>query len=460
MGGRIRSNRCKQGFPCLVVFLSLLIGVGEVLYPSSLWADSGDRPFPLPKGLEKRVAFWEKVFGRYGSSQAIIHDLNYPEIIYEIIDFGPQGVDPRSRARRVRQVQWKYSLILRNLYYKRNDPSRLTPEERSVYQKWQEVTDSYKFLWAAQSIHCQWGIKDRFREGLIRSGRFQPLMRQVFVEEGLPVDLTYLPHVESSFNYKAYSRAGAAGIWQFIPSTGRLYLRIDSLIDERLDPIISTRAAARLLKKNFEYLGDWPLAITAYNYGLAGMLRAIEETSSRDLVTIIRNYRNPSFGYASKNFYAEFLAARRVAKNYEEYFGEIELEPPLSYETFVLPDHLDIADIKRSFSLSDQEIRIYNPSLLPAVLESRALVPKGFPLRIPSHKARDLSQLYVKAAREKRLDRQNRFIKYKVRRGDTLLGIARRFKLDVDRIRELNHLDDPSLLRVGQIIRLPQVRDN
>ena len=450
--GRLRAVFC-QYLPKVVLLCAVLF---NPCYSAGAKEGSKHDLFPLLKGLEGKVSFWEKIFIQYNSYQAIIHDFNYPEIIYEVIDFDPNSLDGRIKARKIKAAQWKYSQILRAIHYKQFKPSQLNHKERTIYQKFLYIKGSRKFLWASQNVHCQWGIKDKFEEGLIRSGRYQSWMKKIFAEEGLPQELTYLPHVESSFNYKAYSRVGAAGIWQFVHSTGKLFLRIDPYIDERLDPLLSSRAAAKLLKKNYYYLGNWPLAITAYNHGLPGILRAVNRTGSSNLASIIARYQSPAFGYASKNFYAEFLAALRVAQDYRRYFGDLKIEPPLQYRTITLPDYLDIADIKRYFSLTDKEIGTYNPSLLLPVLESQVYIPKGFQLRVPINIGPDLNQLYARIPAQKRYNQPKSLTRYRVKKGDTLLSIAKNFKVSLKGLKEINGIGRSSFIRVGQTIRLPQ----
>src|SRR5204863_7703720 len=136
------------------------------------------------------------------------------------------------------------------------------------------------------------------------------------------------PLVESSFQ-NAKSKAGAVGLWQFMSSTGKLYMKVSSKLDERLDPVRSSEAAAHLLRDNYSALGVWPLAITAYNHGRGGMLQA-QRLYGSDLPTIIDAYRGPVFGYASMNFYSEFIAAVDVYEDYPQYFGELVLERPNS----------------------------------------------------------------------------------------------------------------------------------
>jgi len=141
-----------------------------------------------------------------------------------------------------------------------------------------------KIRQAASNIRVQIGQKERFRAGVIQSGAYIKEIKKILLANDLPEDLAYLPHVESSFNIKASSKYGAAGIWQFTRSTGKNYLRIDTIIDERKDPFQSTHAAAAFLKKNYNLLHNWPLAITAYNYGPAGMLRAVKKYGSYEMI--------------------------------------------------------------------------------------------------------------------------------------------------------------------------------
>ena len=158
---------------------------------------------------------------------------------------------------------------------------------------------------------------------LQRAGSWESHIAQTLAAQGLPPEIAALPHVESSFQPTAMSKAGAAGMWQFIRSTGRRYLRIDGAVDERLDPYRSTEAAAQLLSYNYRLLGSWPLAITAYNHGAEGMRRARDQLGTDDIVRIVRQYQSPTFGFASRNYYCSFLAAMRLDRDPEKYFGNV-----------------------------------------------------------------------------------------------------------------------------------------
>ncbi len=176
---------------------------------------------------------------------------------------------------------------------------------------------------AADDVRFQLGQSDRFRAGLQRAGLWESHIAQTLAARGLPPEIAALPHVESSFQPTAMSKAGAAGMWQFIRSTGRRYLRIDGAVDERLDPYRSTEAAAQLLSYNYRLLGSWPLAITAYNHGAEGMRRARDQLGTDDIVRIVRQYQSPTFGFASRNYYCSFLAALRLDRDPEKYFGNV-----------------------------------------------------------------------------------------------------------------------------------------
>src|SRR3954447_4604186 len=161
---------------------------------------------------------------------------------------------------------------------------------------WGPNIDKDTLLDASQRVRFQLGQADKFREGLIRSGAWEKFIRKTIADAGLPPEIASLPHVESSFNPAARSKVGAAGMWQFMVSTGRRFMRIDNVVDERLAPYKSTRAAALLMQQNYEVTRAWPLAITAYNPGASGMRRAIEQVGTDDIGVIVRKYQSRTFG--------------------------------------------------------------------------------------------------------------------------------------------------------------------
>ena len=201
-------------------------------------------------------------------------------------------------------------------------------------------------------IKVQRGISERFTAGVRRSGRYMEHMRKIFAARQLPLELVYLPLVESSFRNDARSFRGAVGMWQFMPRTGRRYMRVTRLVDERRDPLEATRAAARLLQENYRELKTWPLAVTAYNHGRAGMKRAVRRVGTRDIVTIIRRYRSRTFKFASKNFYAEFLAAVHVMREVERHLPHVRFDRLVHFDEISLHRRVAVSALLRHSRVS------------------------------------------------------------------------------------------------------------
>ena len=239
------------------------------------------------------------------------------------------------------------------------------------------------------------GLRERFAAGVEVSRRYLPEMERIFRRAGLPVELTRLPLVESCFNVRAYSKAGAAGIWQFMPATARSYMRVDRFVDQRRDPIISTRAAAEHLSANYEVLGNWPLAITAYNHGRAGMANAVATVGSSDLMQIIRQYHGPAFKFASRNFYAEFLAALDVERNFSKYFGKLYPARPRATESVIVPASVSFRTVARASKADVETLAELNPALAHDVVSGRHPVPKGYELRVPAGSAAAFKRRYA-----------------------------------------------------------------
>lgn len=337
-------------------------------------------PFPIYECLQTNFDFWKKVYTEYSLDQGVIHDSWNVAIIYEVVDLvdEDQPNAHRINKKRIKRAQERYTNILNKLA-RGGVPS--SPEEQRIAGLFAPNAARRDFEIAKRNIRCQLGQQDRFQEGIIRSGAVLNQIKQVFASYGLPADLAYLPHVESSFNHQASSKARAAGIWQFTRPTGKRFLKIGHVLDERRDPILSSYAAAKLLKENYQMLRDWPLAITAYNHGLGGMLKA--KRAKGNYEAVFKEYKSRSFKFASRNFYSEFLAARETAKNYRQYFGELELDqPPRSYEV-VVEDNVPVKELARYFSVTVADIKNLNPSLKESVYRGKKPLPRGYTLRLP-----------------------------------------------------------------------------
>jgi membrane-bound lytic murein transglycosylase D len=311
-------------------------------------AVAAESTFAVLPGLEAAVAFWRQIFTRYGTGDVVFFDPFDHGKIYSVLRV-PDTDEGRALVERER------ARILANYDLNEEDGR----------------------------VKTQRGVKEQFIAGLKISGRYMSKMRQIFRDEGLPVELAYLPLVESSFNVRARSTAGAVGMWQFMPDTGKKFLRITDTVDERRDPLVSTRAAARLLGENRKLLGTWPLAITAYNHGTEGIFRAIDVVGTRDLVEIIRRYQSPTFGFASKNFYAEFLAAADIARNSEVHFPFLRLHPPLSLHEIEIKRQVPIQSLLKPAAVLQSDFFEWNPALSL----STTMIPAGYRVKVPPEKA-------------------------------------------------------------------------
>ncbi len=174
--------------------------------------------------------------------------------------------------------------------------------------------------------------------------------------------------------------------WQFTPATGKKYLTVNKFVDERRDPIRASEAAAKLLKHNHERLGNWPMAVTAYNHGTPGVLRAKEQRGTYE--SVFENYKGPLFKFASRNFYSEFLAARHVAKNHTQYFSAIRLTRSQESREVVTKGQTSVAELSRHYDVDLETLRALNPALGQPVFKGQRQVPKGYMLRLPADSAK------------------------------------------------------------------------
>jgi membrane-bound lytic murein transglycosylase D len=297
--------------------------------------------------------------------------------------------------------------------------------------------------------YFQTEIRDKFTLWLERSGRYIPLMRQVFKAHGLPEDLVFVALIESGFNPYAYSRSRAVGPWQFIKGTGRLYgLRIDNWIDERRDPIKSTYAAARYFKDLYDRFGSWPLAMAAYNAGERKIERALVRAKADDFWDLrsTRYIRRETKGYVPK-----FMAATIIAKNPEKYGFTLDYHEPLQYDTASVSGSADLRVIAQAAGISYEDLKELNPELrtelTPPYMEQ-------YPLRLPV----GTQQTFLNAYAQIPDDRKIIGTHYTIRRNDTLGKVARRFGTSVSLLREINHISPGQTLHQGDLLFIPKLR--
>lgn len=351
-----------------------------VLGIPALAGETGKSHLPHREALATEIKFWKKIFSEVSLNQYLIHDSQNLGIIYKLVAIDTT-LGPRQRGKELEAVKDEVKNLLLKFHSGEFEETALAPWERQVYEQFAALAEKDKFLQASERVRAQQGIRENFLAGVKRSFAYLPHIETVFKQEGLPHELIYLPHVESSFNPDAMSHVGAAGMWQFMRGTARGYMKIDRVADERFDPLVSTRSAARLLKYNYRELRDWALAITAYNHGLGSMRKAKRQHG--DYMTIRENYLRRSFGFASKNFYPEFLAVVDISDSIDHYFPGIEKTAPLEFQEIQLPRAVKLPWFSDAYRIPAEELRRLNPAYRRPVWSGDMPVPSGYRLRLP-----------------------------------------------------------------------------
>lgn len=291
---------------------------------------------------------------------------------------------------------------------------------------------------------------DRTRSWLERQGRFAPLIRQELERRGMPQDLLYLAMIESGLSPYAYSRARAVGMWQFIAETGRRYgLRVDSWVDQRRDPIESTRAALDYLGEMHDDFGSWFLAAAGYNSGENRVARLLREraggrTGSEDLYWVI----GPELPRETRDYVPLMLAAAYVAKQPERYgFSDLEYQEPFRFAQVEVPGGVSLATVARAIGVETDTVEDLNPELI------RKATPPGekWNVRIPVDRADEFADNFERVLAEQPA---HTWGTHRVRNGDTLWGIARRYDVSVSELRAWNRLGHSSRILPGQTLRV------
>ena len=306
-----------------------------------------------------------------------------------------------------------------------------------------------------QVEHCivlfQTTIRDKFVTWLARSGKYIPFMRNLLKEQGLPEDLVYMALIESGFDPYAYSRSKAVGPWQFIHRTGQRYgLKVNWWVDERRDPEKSTIAAAKYLKDLYEMFACWYLAAAGYNAGEYRIIKAMKRFRTEDFWTLTKHRY---LKRETKNYVPLMIAAALVAKEPEKYgFTGIEYQEPLRYEKVKVPELTDLSHIAKACEISLEEIKDLNPEL------RRGVTPPHEPeyeIKIPLAK----KDLFARNFEALQPLEKFQFRTHVVKKGETLRGIAKLYRVDLDPLLEINYLKKTSPLSKGMDLLIPISKD-
>ena len=316
---------------------------------------------------------------------------------------------------------------------------RVIEKEKRVYEYPIEINDLVKRFIYAYTTKYRKFMEDSLR----RSGKYIDFIKRVFKKEGIPVEIAYLPIIESGFKEKAMSYARARGMWQFMRSTGRLFgLQINWWVDERLDPIRSTYAAAKYLKYLYNRLGDWNLALAAYNGGTRRVERGIRRTGTRDFWKIKRYLRRQT-----ANYVPAFIATVIIATNREDYGFSNETEPPFKYDEVEVPSPTDLRVIAKCAGISYSTIRAFNPHILRFTTPGNL---KTYTVRIPPGTKQAFLENFNKLSSRERL----KWTWYRVNKGDSLYRISRKFRVPISAIKDANNMKY-NLIHPGQRLLIP-----
>ena len=417
-------------------------------------------PFPIYESIKPNIEFWQRVFGEWRLDQVVVHDRRHPNVVYDVVPLPGEIKQALSReqAEFIDDLQALWADRLKDLERKALGGKDLTDEEKTWALELTTKGGNDAISDADEYVRTQRGLRERFIRGLEISYRYAAKIRETFRGHGMPEDLAVLPHVESSFQHAARSSAGAVGAWQFTRGTGRLYMPITSAFDARLDPLAAADAAARYLADAYEKLQSWPLALTGYNHGVAGMAAA--QRKYGDYEQVFLNYSGRRFGFASRNFYAEFLAARELVANAETYFaGDFTPEPSHDLDSAVLEGRTTPGRLASAFGVRLDDLVVINPAWTRRAVREGLALPKGVVVWLPrgTHErlaAAGESPDYTLAGW---IDDGGDYV---VQAGDTLSVIAETYGVSLRRLRELNGMSGrQSLIRAGQRLRLGETAD-
>lgn len=414
--------------------------------------------FPLPKELVPNVNFWTDIFANHTKSQVVIHDEWYLNRVYVVLDFSALETSMLSdveRAERRREaVRDELAKLKTTLLALAAGKSSPYPDQQVKIEALFTGLPRTEYQLAAQRLRDQTGMRETFSTALERSGMYMGHFERLFLSQGLPPELARLPFIESMFQERARSKVAAGGLWQIMPSTGRRFLRVSSDVDERYDPLIAAGAAASVLRENFNYLGTWPLALSAYNHGAGGLMKAVRNLGTRDLGTIVTYHQSKTFGFASRNFYAEFYAAATLYENRILHFPAVALLPELVFDELLVDRYIPVSALATKAQVQVDELRHLNPAVAHDVWTGRVMLPAGYRLRVPHGQGESFRAAYASLPAEMKLSRQAGG-SHRVRRGETLSVIARRYGVSVSALQQANHMGRRTNLRVGQALHIP-----
>jgi membrane-bound lytic murein transglycosylase D len=447
--------------PPLILPSQAEAGSAVAMPPVPAAPPASDALFPRYVQLEPKVQFWKQVFGSYSQLQSVVHSSEVPYKVLRVLDFRGQAATMSEirfdnyRRQAEKEAREEMERLVASVHAKRNAPQTMNAEERRIFELFKDKRSDDRFHRMRGTIRTQRGIKERTEHALQVSESYLPYMEQIFAGYGLPKQLTRLPIVESSFNVEAYSRSHAAGVWQFIPTSAKIYMRLDEVVDDRRDPWTSTDAAARDAVAAMVVGGDRERPVLQQGVVVAQVARGLKSVNGKSLIDLIERSNHPRWGFAGKNYYAEFLAAVELEREWRTRKDRPSGFDPIDFEVVETRHYVPYETLRRLSGGDDAKFRKLNPAYRPEVIDGKLYVPPGHLIRVPAGSARSFEVAYARLGANERFDRQRVFyLLHKVSKGETLGRIAQQHRTSVAQLQKANNLNG-HMIRIGQVLKVP-----
>jgi membrane-bound lytic murein transglycosylase D len=347
-----------------------------------------NKEFHVPAEMRAPVEFWLRIYTVYTTRHVVIFDARHPEVVYEVLDFRDLAKTARNkivyeivREKRVKAALQKVRKTLHALT-KKQKSKNFTDYEKQILAALHKSKHKHPNNDLAGNVRAQTGQRDNIIKGLLAAELFFPKMERIFANYNVPIELTRLSLVESSFDLQAVSYAGATGVWQFMYKSALEYMIVDkkNSIDERKSPLKSTVAAAKLLARNKKILGNWALAVTSYNHGTRSFRKIAATENFSDISHLFEPCSKKSpLGWASRNYYAEFLALLHAETYRNVFYGEPPLSKPKPIQFKRLAKAQTALQFAQNNGISLQDFNFLNPD----IINIQKRLPAGFIIAVP-----------------------------------------------------------------------------
>ena len=415
--------------------------------------------FDKPAAIASNVAFWKRVYAEWRLDDIALYDEDDLGMVYRVVRVpkrGQKDEQGRTRAEAVTAARTEVEIALKSLQKKEpKNADDLNGLEKEIFVALADCKRPDKYSRTAR-IRGQNGLYERFVQGYANSGLYESFISAELVRQELPKELIGIAFVESLFFTGAKSKVGAAGVWQFMTYTGREYMQLNPVVDERWDPILATEAAAKYLKQAKKELGTWPLAVTSYNYGRSGMKGLSRDAGTTDFNVILAVTRGKRFGFAARNYYASFLAVLEILDEKEARFAGVPKKPSWDYDVVRVPFPLFSTQLTGTGLVDQATFEWLNPALSDEAARGRLPLPHGMSVRVPKDQALPLLAK-LEALPDADKQKASRAVKavHTANGKQSLKDIARQYGIEVNVLAACTGLAASGALPKGHRVAVP-----